>query len=159
MSELRLRPAARALVVQEADRVLLVRHGSGPTAIWVTPGGGVEQGESDEEALRRELYEETGLEDFRLGPLVWIRTAHVPLGGGRWDGEVERIYLVRAPRFEPAPRIPWARLRAEGLTAMRWWELEELEGSGALFAPRSLPMLVRELIRHGPPAEPLEVGF
>ena len=66
MSEPRLRPATRALVLDDADRVLLVRMGDGDRAVWVTPGGGVEPGETDDEAVRRELLEETGLGDFEL---------------------------------------------------------------------------------------------
>jgi hypothetical protein len=44
------------------------------------------------------------------------------------------------------------------MTAIRWWDLDELEAADVLFAPRRLPALVRELLLHGPPAEPLDVG-
>lgn len=157
MSQLRLRVATRALVLDEADRVLLVRMGEGDRAIWVTPGGGVEEGESDEQAIGRELLEETGLDEYVLGPHVWTRTAHVPLGGGRWDGETERVYLVRAPAFEPAPHLTADELRSEGLTGIRWWTVDELEAADAFFAPRRLPALLRELILHGPPAGLVDV--
>ena len=158
MSEPRLRRATRAVVIDERDRTLLVRFDFGDRVVWATPGGGIEEGESDEAAIRRELLEEAGLEGFELGPLVWTRTHHVPLGGDRWDGQSERYYLVRTADFEPAPRLTWEELRAEGMTAIRWWARDELEAEDAIFAPRRLPLLVRELILHGPPAEPVDVG-
>jgi hypothetical protein len=45
------------------------------------------------------------------------------------------------------------------MTAVRWWTLEELETADVRFAPRRLPLLLRELLRHGPPAELLDVGL
>lgn len=155
----RLRRATRAIVLDDSDRILLVRFDFGDRVVWATPGGGIEDGETDEHALRRELAEEAGLERFALGPLVWLRTHHVPLGGGRWDGQTERYYLVRTGPFEPTPRLSWAELRDEGMTAVRWWAPDELEATEAHFAPRRLPALVRELILYGPPAKPLDVGL
>ena len=159
MTEPRLRRAARAIVLDD-DRVLLVRFDFARSGgvVWATPGGGIEPGESDEQAIRRELAEEAGLDRFELGPLVWTRTHHVPLGGGKWDGQTERYYLVRTPPFEPAPRLTWDELRNEGMTAVQWWTLDELEATDAVFAPRRLPQLVLSLLREGPPAEPLDVG-
>jgi 8-oxo-dGTP diphosphatase len=56
-----------AAIVQE-DRVLMVRERNrGPTGrhdgleFWTLPGGGVEAGESDDEAVCREVREEVGL--------------------------------------------------------------------------------------------------
>jgi 8-oxo-dGTP diphosphatase len=156
MAELRLRDAVRTVVVDPREHVLLVRFEFPRWVGWATPGGGVARGESDEEALCRELAEETGLDGFELGPIVWTRTHLFELGD--WDGQVERYYLVRAASFEPTPRLSWVELNAEYVTAVRWWSPRELEGAADEFAPRRLPSLVRELIVHGPPVEPVDVG-
>lgn len=58
------RPRRGAILVTRDDRgrVLLVRQRAGPFAgAWLLPGGGLEDGESYEAALRREVLEETGL--------------------------------------------------------------------------------------------------
>jgi hypothetical protein len=72
-------------------------------------------------------------------------------------GQEERIYLVPAAGFEPAPESPDALLE-EGVVEQRWWTLDELAASAETFAPRRLPQLLRELLEHGPPPEPLDVG-
>ncbi len=139
MGELRLRDAVRAVVLDPRDRVLLVRFEFSGWTGSATPGGGVEQDESDDVALRRELAEEAGLDDFELGPLVWTRTHLFEFVD--WDGQVERYYLVRSPAFDPAPRLTREQLAAEHVTAIRWWTLSELEAAGSEFAPRRLPLL------------------
>jgi 8-oxo-dGTP pyrophosphatase MutT (NUDIX family) len=159
VSEPRLRNAARAIVLDESNRLLLVRFSALDREIWLTTGGGIEPGETDEEALRRELREEAGLEGFELGPLVWTRTVLQPLEGGRWDGQAERFYLVLTPSFEPSPALSWDELHAEGMTAVRWWTLAELAAAETVFAPRRLPLLLHDLVRVGPPPQPVDVGF
>src|SRR3979409_362313 len=53
-----------------AGRLLLIRRANEPgRGLWSLPGGRVEPGETDEEAVRRELLEETGLQVIP-GPLV-----------------------------------------------------------------------------------------
>ncbi len=153
----RLRNAVRALVVDPDDRVLLVRFELPDRALWATPGGGLEPGELPEDALRRELAEETGLAAPDIGPVIWTRTHVFPFLDG-YDGQTERYYLVRVEPFVPKPVMSWEQLKDEYVTEVRWWSRRELEASDSLFAPRRLPELVARLLAGGPPAEPIDVG-
>jgi 8-oxo-dGTP diphosphatase len=154
----RLREAARAVVLDPASRVLLVRFEFPNAGLWAAPGGGLDEGETHEHAIVRELAEEIGLEEVELGPWIWRREHVFPFWDGSWDGQVERYVLVRTPAFEPAPRFTPEELAAEFVTGMRWWTPEELAASDELFAPRRLPELVAALVRVGPPREPVDVG-
>jgi len=155
---LRIRPAARAVLLDPADRILLVRFEFPARTVWATPGGGIEPDETAEDALRRELSEEAGLTYFELGPMIWTRLHIVPFIGGQWDGQREQYHLVRVPAFEPEPRLTWEELNREYVFELRWWTVQELEEAGMTFAPRRLPELVRELLLHGAPAEPIDAG-
>ena len=63
-------PCVGAIVRDGAGRLLLVQRGHDPEAgRWSLPGGRVEPGESDAQALAREMLEETGL-IVTPGPLV-----------------------------------------------------------------------------------------
>lgn len=55
-------PCVGAIAFDDAGRLLLVRRANPPAqGTWSVPGGRVEDGESDEAAVLRELAEETGL--------------------------------------------------------------------------------------------------
>jgi 8-oxo-dGTP diphosphatase len=59
---LQLVPCVGAIVTDQAERLLLIKRGHEPGAgLWSLPGGRVEAGETDEQALVREVREETGL--------------------------------------------------------------------------------------------------
>ena len=145
------RDAVRALLIDDSDRILLVRFRWGR---WATPGGGLLPHEPHELALRRELAEEVGLDDPPLGPWIWTREhAFDDLAG--YCGQRERYYLVRVASFVPAPRVD---LAAEHVTDVKWWTAAELAASAEAFSPRRLPALVADLLAHGPPVAPLDVG-
>jgi len=56
-------PCVGAVIKDEAGRLLLILRGHDPgKGLWSIPGGRIERGESDEEAVIREVREETGLE-------------------------------------------------------------------------------------------------
>jgi 8-oxo-dGTP pyrophosphatase MutT (NUDIX family) len=124
------RRAVRVLVVDEADRMLLFLDsdlGLDPvTHWWVTPGGGVDPGESDLEAGVRELREETGLvvaASDLVGPLLTRVVVH-----GYSDkvvDQVEVFYVVRVASFE----VDTAGHTEEELLTVadiRWWTLADL---------------------------------
>jgi G:T/U-mismatch repair DNA glycosylase len=151
-----VRRAVRALVLDASDRVLLVRfvNEASGEAWWATPGGGVEPGESDSGALRRELAEECGLDVDDPGPVVWLRE-HVFAWDRRLLRQQEQIHLVRVDQHDVRPRVELAR---EGIDAVSWWTLDELAETTERLAPAGLADELRLLLARGVPAEPRRVS-
>jgi double-stranded uracil-DNA glycosylase len=149
------RPAVRALVLDRDDRVLLVEFRDEQDQVWrATPGGGIAAGESEEEAIRRELAEEIGLVEFDLGPAIW-RREHTFAWMGRILVARERIFLVRVDEHEPTPSVD---LAAEHVHSVRWWTLAELEATAETLVPERLAFYLRRLLAKGPPPEPIDTG-
>ena len=150
------REGVRALVLDREDRTLLVefRDVSG-RVWWATPGGGVEPGEDPERTLHRELAEEVGLFAAEVGPVIWTRE-HTFAWAGRLLHQRERIHLVRVDEHEPRPTVD---LAAEGVSSVRWWTRDELEHATETLVPARLPAFLRDLLEHGPPAAPIDVGI
>jgi TDG/mug DNA glycosylase family protein len=117
-SKLPIRDAVRAIVVAPDGRTLLLRYRNEYDEWWIPPGGGVDPGESDERALRRELREELGIEEYEIGPLLWEREHYFLLEPG-YGGQRNRNYLVRVPYFD-------AQVVSEAEEA-RWFTLDEIE--------------------------------
>jgi 8-oxo-dGTP diphosphatase len=88
VSHPRFAVTAGAIVTDERGRVLLLKHRFRPGSGWGMPGGFLEQGEQPDEAVRRELREEIGLEVEAI-KLVMTRAFKSPR-------QVEIIFTCRA---------------------------------------------------------------
>jgi ADP-ribose pyrophosphatase YjhB (NUDIX family) len=161
-TDLNLREGIRALIVDEHDCVLLVRFEFQHATVWATPGGGVDDGEQVLDCLHRELHEELGVTGLTIGPEVWQRTHVIPMTTGH-DGQVDRIYLVCTPRFDPEPALGWEAMRAENVHEMRWWSVAEIAEAtrrgDALFAPRRIAELLVPVLAGDLPDTPLDTGI
>ena len=87
---------AQGLIVDGASRVLLIRHGYRPG--WHFPGGGVERGEEVEDALAREVLEETGAIILQPPRLVGVY-AHF----AEYPGDHIILFMIRHWRRDTAP--------------------------------------------------------
>ncbi|MEJ1922669.1 NUDIX hydrolase [Microbacterium sp. KHB019] len=90
-----LRVAAYAVITDDDGRVLLARWVDGRRAAWTMPGGGLEAGEDPEDAMRREVDEETGY-TARVGDLIGINSRVIPANrrSHRSDAPLHTLRIV-----------------------------------------------------------------
>jgi 8-oxo-dGTP diphosphatase len=132
-----------------AAYALIVRAGLAPsiseTELWTLPGGGVEFGERPDDAVVREVHEETGL-DCRLGRPLWVGSAHRVVDRGGEPTELHSIRIVYdawVASDAPGPRV----IEVDGSTIdARWLPVADVE-SGAV---PTVPMVREALARHRP---------
>jgi 8-oxo-dGTP pyrophosphatase MutT (NUDIX family) len=150
-----VRPTARVILLDPDGRVLLFRcvNDDAPDpadprhVFWVTPGGGVEEGETHEEAARRELFEETGIAVDAVGTCVLERD---DLGQHTDYGDRDILYrgrhfLVRLSAAELA-RLSTDAMEQAGYPVHRWWPLDELERCTEPVWPQELPAILRQAL-------------
>jgi mutator protein MutT len=107
-----------ALIIQNG-RILLVERGNAPLqGYWSLPGGGVETGERLEEATRREVREETGLE-VEVLDLLEIFERIMPDAEGR----IEYHYVLMDYICKP---IGGAVCAATDASRCEWFREDEL---------------------------------
>ncbi len=155
------RPAARVLLISDQDRILLFRwvfDEKDPRGLWLTPGGGLHDGETFEQGARRELWEETGLTGVNLGPHIWNRRHVFDLWGTAYEA-IEEFFLVRTKEFDPVPSsLDPAELAS--LVDQRWWSVDEIVEASEheSFVPRNMADLLRPILAGDIPDRPIEVG-
>ena len=153
------RPASRVLLCDPEGRILLFRARFAGREFWITPGGGMNAGETPVTVALRELWEETGL---RCEPealaCVWTRS-HLFEFRGQMIDQQECYYLLRCELGPAITHANWEEEERNDLLEHRWWSADEIEAPGEVFVPRRLGPLLRELLRDGVPAEPFDVGL
>lgn len=157
------RPTSRLLVIDPRDRILLLRvyepRFTNPI-FWITPGGGLDPGETFEQAALRELWEETGIV-APLGPCVWLRHHTVRLmGDGPLMALEERYFVVRLDEADAALTLAngteWERT---AVTEHRWLSVDDLGRLEERYAPRCLLDVLPPILARTYPAEPVTIGL
>ena len=143
------RETARILLHNEQNQVfLLLTHFDPEVGLpprWITPGGGIDEGETPVDAAIRELREETGLRvtAAELGEQIWQT-------GGKWfwgDGEnhhtyVDYFFALQVSEFE-LDASNWTEDERRDVLEFRWWNVADLIDAGENVGPHGLVDFVR----------------
>ena len=150
MSTPRIREAARAIVLDDSGRVLLLRYDEDGKVFWATPGGALNPGEDYQAALRRELGEELGVTDVQLGPQIATRTKE-HLIQGESVRQIECYFVVRIPAARVAPA---RATQTDGILGWEWWTPADLRATDQVVYPVGLTTLIDHFLSKGTPAIP-----
>jgi len=157
----RIRPTARAILIGPDDRILLfciADERLPDKRFWICPGGGLEAGESHEDALIREIHEETGIDEIDIGACAWLRThSWWWPATDEWITSVERYYVVHTPTAI-VDTSGQDEAEMQFMAGHRWFTLEQLRGHPERLVPADFAERVAPIVAGEVPVEPLEVG-
>jgi putative (di)nucleoside polyphosphate hydrolase len=93
------RKSVAAIIQRKDGKVLVGRANRGSFQEWQLPQGGVEKGESDEQALSRELLEETGISKYKVvakskGDIKYEWPESIQKKKGKYIGQQQTYFLV-----------------------------------------------------------------
>lgn len=139
----------RVLLISPQGRILLFKsrctQPSGrELPCWTTPGGACEAGETLETAARRELGEETGITNARLGPVVWY--GEDGRRSGEWKIVFKEYFLVAHASSEDVTMDGWTEHERAQIVDWSWWTLDEIRGTSEVIYPVGLADLMAPIL-------------
>ena len=115
-----------------------------PDAAWEFPKGSIEDGESEQEAALREVWEETGIQDVKVLPDFKDKVEYAYRRSGRLVEKTVVFFLGEVLDWEPIPDKPPSREHSICSRENRWhiW-LSERKTMNRLFHPGMRNLLAR----------------
>lgn len=128
---------------RDGEILLLLTHFDPEVGLpprWLTPGGGIDAGETPRQAAARELFEETGLvvDEIELG----VQAAEFT---GRWDWAdglnhhtfTDHIFDYTIDELA-LDKSNWTENEHRDVLEIKWWSIQELENTQELISPPGL---------------------
>lgn len=150
---MRQRNSARGILLNEAGEVLLMKYENNspvdpknPSVLqyWATPGGGIRDGEQHEDALRREIREELGIDKLTIGRLLGVRNIVLDLPSKGLVHSRERYYACWTNKDSILTHAGLTASERVVFRGAQWWPVEALSRNDFTIRPPNLLALVRE---------------
>ncbi|MCG9494097.1 NUDIX domain-containing protein [Acinetobacter pittii] len=142
-NQMRIRKSSRLLVINENHKILLFQFTHTNDALagqsyWATVGGGLEEGETFEQAACRELYEELGVVRREVGTHVATRNFEMMLPSAEVVISEERLFIVSI-KNEEVNTANWSEHEKLVISKSRWWTFDELSQTEEIVYPNNIP--------------------
>jgi len=112
----RIRIRVAGILLNRKNELLLVNHRKKGKSYWLLPGGGVEYGETMEQALKREFKEELSLRIKKVENLVFIHDTVYP---GKKRHILNIYYRVKVENIRKLSPNPDRVLKASGFVTIK----------------------------------------
>ena len=145
------RETARIFVENGSGELLMMNThwdpGTGLPPRWLTPGGGIDPGETILEAAVRELFEETGYltQPEALGELEVSIPFKMVWANGQYETGIAHFYRLIVTDDFAIDNSNWTQDEHRDVIEWRWWKPAQLIESGVRVGP---PGLVEYLTSH-----------
>lgn len=165
-TEKKTRHTVRALLFNPAGDMLLFKYRNDPNIhavghaplnsdYWGTVGGGIDDGEDIMDALRREIFEEAGHTDIKIGPQVFHRKVDLVFYGGLLH--VDEKYFIAHTATTDISTENHTQIERKFVADTRWWSPAAIAASTEKIFPAVLPLHVADLAAGIYPTEILQI--
>jgi 8-oxo-dGTP pyrophosphatase MutT (NUDIX family) len=138
------RETARVILRNKFGEIFLLKTHFDPEVglppRWITPGGGIDPGETPIEAAVRELFEETGIQvsPEQLGEQIWQTSGIWHWGDGvNHHTYVDYFFEHQIEDFE-LDDSHWTQDEHRDVLEYRWWQITELAETAEQIGPHGL---------------------
>jgi 8-oxo-dGTP pyrophosphatase MutT (NUDIX family) len=156
-----IQKSSRAIILNKNNEIFLFKYNldyfADGNVVWITPGGGLEEGESFDMALKRELYEELGIQYSQNCKQIYYRNPVYSLKNGEKVQCEERFFLIYLD-VEKFKYNNWTESEQKRMQCGKWWSVEEIIQSDDEFFSRDIIVIMNNLTLGKIPHVPYEIA-
>lgn len=168
MDKLKIRNSVKIILLNSKNELLLLstddksiknKDGNYNGKFWQLVGGKIEEGETPIEAAKRELFEETGLNesDVIFGDIVWKGELDLNMKGSMTH--INQCFIYAKTKKESVTLKNLTNEEKPVIKSLEWLSLEQIKNSNDIIYPVVLPEYLPDIINGNFPKETLIIDL